>query len=325
MGAEHSASRESPVSSKSAATREHAPDRFQGLDLEGQVPPTHASLLSLQRLTGNQAVQRLLSRQTVVGGKGATTEDEGGNREPVPASGGKGASAGDRWAHRQAIDAFQRQNPEDRIVAGQRQLLGAAAAGGTQVRDYSPTIRRKGKADTAAAGGAPALTKKTVSGPTTNPYGKFKWVVQWELDKPSPKGGSIVQSVNANHTITKTDGSKAGTGFDAWVPYWEAWQVKKGQKITTYAQKGDVEDDTFSKGASPAGSTGTFEEIGSAAFYEGLKLPSSLKANPKSPAGILPFSQSDPGVTGGSAALAHTLKAVWDGVGGDGSTTVTTV
>ena len=68
-----------------------------------------------------------------------------------------------------------------------------------------------------------------------------------------------------------------------------------------------------------------FEEKGTAAFYEGAKLPASMKPERKSPAGILPFSQSDPAVAGGSSSLAHELKATWDGVKADGTTTVTTV
>jgi hypothetical protein len=194
----------------------------------------------------------------------------------------------------------------------------------------APMLQRNGTETAAApaaagAGAAPNLTKKTVSGPTSEKHGGFKWVVQWELDKPSPMGGVIIQKVNAVHDIKDKDGKKLGTGFDKWVPYWEAWEINKDQKVTTYAETGDLEDDTFSKGSSPDGSQGTFEEKGSAAFYEGAKLPASMKPERKSPAGILPFSQSDPALAGGSSALAHELKAVWDGVKGDGKTTVTTV
>lgn len=193
-------------------------------------------------------------------------------------------------------------------------------------RAHGPTLQRNGdeggKADAAAA---PNLTKKTVSGPTSEKHGGFKWVVQWELDKPSPKGGVVIQKVNAVHDIKDKDGKKLTTGFDKWVPYWEAWEINKDKKVTTYAETGDLEDDTFSKGASPDGSQGTFEEKGTAVFHEGATLPASMKPERKSPAGILPFSQSDPAVAGGSSALAHELKAVWDGVKGDGKTTVTTV
>jgi hypothetical protein len=193
-------------------------------------------------------------------------------------------------------------------------------------RDHGPTLQRNGDdAAKAGAGAAPNLKKKNVSGPTSEKHGGFKWVIQWELDKPSPAGGVIIQKVNAVHDIKDKDGKKLTTGFDKWVPYWEAWEINKDQKVTTYAETGDLEDDTFSKGSSPDGSQGTFEEKGSAAFYEGAKLPASMKPERKSPAGILPFSQSDPALAGGSSSLAHELKATWDGVKGDGKTTVTTV
>ena len=193
-------------------------------------------------------------------------------------------------------------------------------------RDHGPTLQRNGDDRTpAAAGTAPNLKKKNVSGPTSEKHGGFKWVIQWELDKPSPAGGVIIQKVNAVHDIKDKDGKKLGTGFDKWVPYWEAWEINKDQKVTTYAETGDLEDDTFSKPSSPDGSQGTFEEKGTAAFFEGAKLPASMKPERKSPAGIRPFSQSDPALAGGSSSLAHELKATWDGVKGDGKTTVTTV
>jgi hypothetical protein len=191
----------------------------------------------------------------------------------------------------------------------------------------APLLQREGDGATPAAadGTAPNLKKKTVSGPTSEKHGGFKWVVQWELDKPSPKGGVIIQKVNAVHDIKSKDGAKLETAFDKWVPYWEAWEINKDQKVTTYAEGGDLEDDTFSKSSSPDGSKGTFEEKGTAAFYEGAKLPASMKPERKSPAGILPFSQADPALAGGSSSLAHELKAVWDGAKDDGKTTVTTV
>jgi hypothetical protein len=116
----------------------------------------------------------------------------------------------------------------------------------------APLLQRDGEeGGKGDAGAAPNLTKKTVSGPTSKQHGGFKWVVQWELDKPSPKGGVIIQKVNAVHDIKDKDGKKLTTGFDKWVPYWEAWIVDKDQKVTTYAETGDLEDDTFSKPSSP--------------------------------------------------------------------------
>jgi hypothetical protein len=257
------------------------------------VAPAHP-LLALQQTAGNQAVQRLIAGLSPQGGKDVLPEAIADPQE-------------------QAVDAVARDQ-------------GGREGDVVERRDQARTLLRNGNgSDAADAGTAPTLAKKTVSGPTSEKHGGFKWVVQWELDKLSPKGGVIIQKVNAVHDIKSKDGAKLGTGFDKWAPYWEAWEIKNGQKVTTYAETGDLEDDTFSKGPSPEGSQGVFEEKGTAAFYEGAKLPASMKPERKSPAGILPFSQSDPGVVGGSSSLAHELKATWDGVKADGTTTVTTV
>jgi hypothetical protein len=253
------------------------------------VAPTPAhQLLALQQTAGNQAVQRLIAG---LGGKDVLPEAIADPQENAVAQGGREAGG----------DLVERH-------------------------DHAPVLRRDGDdAAKADAGTPPNLAKKTVSGPSSEKHGGFKWVVQWDLDKPSPTGGVIIQKVNAVHDIKAKDGAKLATAFDKWVPYWEAWEVTKGQKVTTYAETGDVEDDTFSKSSSPDGSQGTFEEVGSARFHEGAKLPASMKPERKSPAGILPFSQADPALAGGSSALAHELKATWDGVKADGKTTVTTV
>src|SRR5829696_8394655 len=258
-----------------------------------EVAPAHP-LLALQQAAGNQAVQRLIAGLSPEGGKDVLPEAVADPQE-------------------EAVDAVARdQGGRDGEVV--------------ERRDHARTLLRNGDGSGAAdAGTAPNLTKKTDSGPTSEKHGGFKWVVQWELDKPSPKGGVIIQKVNAVHDIKSKDGAKLGTGFDKWAPYWEAWEINKRQKVTTYAETGDLEDDTFSKGPSPEGSQGVFEEKGTAAFYEGAKLPASMKPERKSPAGILPFSQSDPALAGGSSSLAHELKATWDGVKADGTTTVTTV
>ena len=75
----------------------------------------------------------------------------------------------------------------------------------------SANARRRGRAPLPAA--APNLKKKNVSGPTSEKHGGFKWVVQWELDKPSPAGGVIIQKVNAVHDIKDKDGKKLGDGL----------------------------------------------------------------------------------------------------------------
>jgi hypothetical protein len=171
------------------------------------------------------------------------------------------------------------------------------------------------------------LGKTTVAGPTALKSGSFTWVIQWVLDKPSPKGGCIVQGVHTTIDVKDDKGAKVDvktkTGVDPanW-PLWELWEVKKGQKVTTYAETGDTADDTYAMPTMGAKTKGTISIKGSAEFYEGLARPSSFKATPGSPAGILPIMRSAPTLAGGTGAISHNLTATWDSTSGDETTTV---
>jgi len=170
-----------------------------------------------------------------------------------------------------------------------------------------------------ASGAAPAappkLTKKTVAGPTDRDCGGFSWTVQWVLGKKTTKGGWVVQKVNVNRNVTDCAGTAKAPGSNelnpSWYPIWEAWKINKNQKVTTYAEGGDVMDDGYGSGAAGNNTKGSVEVVGKAEFYDGLKLPSSFKVTNKAPAWILPVTKSDPGLTGGSGAIDHNLKAEW--------------
>ena len=113
------------------------------------------------------------------------------------------------------------------------------------------------------------------------------------------------------------------TGWEGKTPFWEAWQVNKGQSVTTYAEGGDVEDDTYANPRYAAGTKGSVSTSGSAEFHEGLTLPSSFKADPNAPSGILPVTKSDPGtLSGGTGSISHNLTATWDSTGGNDTTTL---
>ena len=179
------------------------------------------------------------------------------------------------------------------------------------------------------SGGPSRLEKTTVTGPTAVDCGGFDWIVQWLLDNPTKKGGWVVQNLDVKFDVKdcsdKAVDVKATTTVDpaAW-PYWEAWQINKGQKVTTYAEKGDTKDDEYTLPAMGDNTKGTIRYIGTANFYDGLTLPKSLTPDPNSPAGILPVSRADPGLTGGTGALAHNLTATWDCCKPDKKTKVTT-
>jgi len=163
---------------------------------------------------------------------------------------------------------------------------------------------------------SPKLSRATVSGPKADDCGGFKWVVQWKLDKKTTKGGWVVQNVTYPHNIKTCDDKKfaSGTGgtFDpAWVPFWEAWEIHKDQDVTTYAETGDLEDDTFGSCEIPD-TKGDQTIKGKAEFYEGLSLPADFKATGKAPSFILPATKTAPTLSGGTGSIDHTLKATWN-------------
>jgi hypothetical protein len=179
--------------------------------------------------------------------------------------------------------------------------------------------------DTAAG---PKLKKKNVRGPKAIDSGGFEWVVQWELDKATTKGGWVVQKVELDHDVKTcddkaTDPGKKGGLEPGWYPVWEAWPINKDRSVTTYAEGGDLDDDTY--GSPPLKDTkGSLTVRGTAEFYDGLTLPSSFKVTNKAPTWILPATKSAPTLAGGTGSIAHDLTATWDGCGDDKKTKIST-
>jgi hypothetical protein len=167
------------------------------------------------------------------------------------------------------------------------------------------------------AASQPILHKTTVSGPISSDCGGFKWIVQWKLDKPTTKGGWVVQKVESPYDVKDcgdkaVDPTKVGGWQPSWCPYWEAWQINKGQQVTTYAEGGDLEDDTYAAPSLGSDTEGSVTVKGTAEFYEGLTLPSSFTVTNKAPAWILPTTKSAPKLSGGTGSISHNLKASWD-------------
>ena len=189
-----------------------------------------------------------------------------------------------------------------------------------------------GRAGHDAVGG---LGYQTQSGPTPGASGGYKWVVQWKLDKPSANGGWIVQQVDFKvdakeaddkdskaNSVKKAFGVKPMKKVDVQAKlnvdpagltrYWEAWPVSPGESVTTYAEGGDLEDDTYAFPSFGPGTKGSVGSAGKAEFYEGLELPDSFQVLNKAPAWILPITRSKPKLAGGTGSIPHTLMATWD-------------
>jgi hypothetical protein len=168
-----------------------------------------------------------------------------------------------------------------------------------------------------AAATPPKLSYKTVNPATGADCGGFSWTVQWLLDKPSPLGGWVVQRVDVARDVKDCAGKPVATGGidPSWYPLWEAWQIHKGQKVTTYAEGGDLDDDSYGQGPIPS-TKGSYTVTGSAQFYEGLTLPADFKVTNKAPTWILPTTKAAPTLAGGTGSIPHVLTAAWDCCGG---------
>jgi|SRR5271166_218447 len=181
---------------------------------------------------------------------------------------------------------------------------------------------------TPAPAAPPKLTKKPKPA-TASDCGGFSWVVQWELDNVTTKGGWVVQKVELPNDVKDCDGKAinletAGGLRPSWYPLWEAWQIHPGQKVTTYAETGDTADDTYGSSGYGAKSKGSLTVKGTPEFYDGLSLPSGFKVTNKAPAWILPSTMAAPTLTGGTGSISHDLKATWECCGADKTTKITT-
>lgn len=262
------------------------------LSAAAELAPAPTSAAGGSSLTGKAAIAPSVSRSIFGGVGSASGKLPGGDREPHAA------------------------------IAGKEDAGEASAEPAPQLRLAVSCVRA---GDGGAAG--PLLTglgKTTVSGPTGLKSGAFSWVIQWVLDKPSPKGGCVVQGVETTFDVKDDKGAKVdpktkGPDPANW-PLWELWEIHKDKKVTTYAETGDTADDTYGMPTMGAKTKGSITIKGTAEFYEGLAKPDSFKVTAGSPAGILPIMRSKPTLAGGTGAISHNLTATWDSTGGDETT-----
>jgi hypothetical protein len=155
----------------------------------------------------------------------------------------------------------------------------------------------------------PKLSYRTVSGPTGDLCGKYNWVVTWQLDKPSPKGGFIVQKVEMTYRVKDCAGHRKKYEDDV---YWEAWNVPKGWTTAKSSDSYSLETDKKEEAAFP-GCEGPILVKGSAEFYEGLAaLPATFRVGAVKQAVLLPATRQNPGILpGGSGPISHSLQVDW--------------
>jgi hypothetical protein len=259
----------------------------------------------LQRTAGNRAVLSLLA---------STGRAKAGSDEEDHVSAGRRYP--EQGTEKTAVEPVSTANSgaPPRLIAKATKIL---------------PIQSKGQ-NPGATDAVTGLGFTTTQGPTSGHWGNFSWAIWWELDKPSPAGGWVVQHVQTKFDV-KDSGKKvvdpktAGVDPDSW-PLWEAWKVNPGQKISTYNQNKEDPpfDDQYAMPGFGTDTTGQLEIKGTAEFYEGLHLPGAFKADPSSPAGDLPSTKSSPGaLKGGTGSVAHNASAKWDPGTESGTTKLT--
>jgi RHS repeat-associated protein len=131
--------------------------------------------------------------------------------------------------------------------------------------------------------------RRRATGTTRGANGQAVYAVKWELDKPSPKGGFIIQHVRGSFDVFDAAGNPIRHPADdgRW-DYWEAWRVNPGQKVTIYSPYVNADDFYGIQGAGP-GTSGTWTIKGEVRFFEGMTtLPPGFAPGNANHAGILP-------------------------------------
>lgn len=144
--------------------------------------------------------------------------------------------------------------------------------------------------------------------------GGYEWDIKWGLSPNSNKvNGWIVQKIERIHILKTCQKGNKRTFIKKTIPFWEAWQVRKG-KIYTGGLRTIHKKDMFFQGMVGSRSQGESLTRGTAEFYPKLRLPSTfIPNNPKTDAVSLPSTIKNPGnLAGGTGSLAHSIKVKWN-------------
>jgi hypothetical protein len=138
--------------------------------------------------------------------------------------------------------------------------------------------------------------------------GGFEWNVWFSIPMRATNDGWVIQEIDADAKITKSDGTVDREIYH----FWEAWELKKGKKVTVWQDQAlDTNDDSYYTGPRPAGSKGKDVTYGKVRFFEG-PLPADFKTNnPATVAGILHSSTTKPPFWSGTMTK-HDLISEWD-------------
>ena len=252
---------------------------------------------------------------------------------------GSGDAQANQTIFRKEIAQFQKENPQADIQLKQQALLQTKSVDQVQLKDQSKSLRKyegnnggSGSSGSTPATGSSSATPKLVatevSAPQAVDCGGFRWPVQWSISNAtSSTNGWIVQKVNATFNVKDCSDSpvdiKKKSGWDvSWLPFWEAWQVRGG-KVFIGGTNNSHNADTYGSSPFGDGTKGSTKVVGKAEFFPNATLPSHFKPRNSPPAWALPYTQTNPGLTGGTGSLNHNLTATWDCCTSNKTTTLT--
>jgi len=156
--------------------------------------------------------------------------------------------------------------------------------------------------ESAAARRSFYLYKVTKTGPEAGQCGGYIWITEWGLDKPTLRGGFVIQRVDAKFEVEDCEGKALKKGPPS--PFWEAWYIAPGKAEPT-------DDDTWWAKAMPC-TRGRVVIRAEARYYDGLtSLPPSFKPGAVD-ATAGPATTTAPNLEGGSNAAPHNIELIWD-------------
>lgn len=153
------------------------------------------------------------------------------------------------------------------------------------------------------------------AGPKDLGCGGVSWMVEFELPEKAGADGWMVQQIQRSYDIRKADGSVADKNLNApKTLFWEAWPVKKGEKLTSNrnsdTDEGVTYDDAFDQ-PKRENLKGEFKVVALVKFFEG-KLPADfVKKNPATRAEDLPSTTTKPAFWDDTGTV-HNLTVTWD-------------
>lgn len=154
------------------------------------------------------------------------------------------------------------------------------------------------------------ITIENVAGPRSGVCGEFFWQVRFRLAAASPLGGWFIQKITVKRQAT-VNCPAVYPAID--VTYWEAWQVHAGKDVSTFVEANTNDFDDQYSGPSWPDSEGFHKTDGELRFYEDLTLPADFTArNPRTYAGILPSTTTQPAFWGAGDVKSHKLNLDWD-------------